>query len=226
MSRRRGFTLIELLVSLVILGLVSLTMAAALSEGGTARRRILARIAPVEDVAAVQDVLRFSLSQLTPVTRPAGGTPIVDISGTARSVKFFAPPPLAGRPAALNKYWLRVRANGDLALSSASIVTVPKKLDPLDPASNAPDAELTWRDHVLMRGVQSLELAYYGPTRDGTGWQDVWRLRTGIPTLIRVRARFQDGDPRIWPDLIVHPVATLDTACVLDPSSGGCRGRS
>jgi hypothetical protein len=34
------------------------------------------------------------------------------------------------------------------------------------------------------------------------------------------------GDPRVWPELIVHPAATVDSLCVIDAATGDCRGRA
>ena len=57
---------------------------------------------------------------------------------------------------------------------------------------------------VLMQGVQSLELAYWGETENTTGWLTEW-VRPVLPELIRVRLTFGKGPHRRWPDLIAAP---------------------
>jgi general secretion pathway protein J len=79
----------------------------------------------------------------------------------------------------------------------------------------------------LLKNVEGLTILYYGSPPGGgvDGWQPRWAARGRLPSLIWIRLQFPPGDGRIWPELIVHPSATVDTQCVLDIKIGKCRGR-
>ena len=51
-----------------------------------------------------------------------------------------------------------------------------------------------------------------------------------LPAVLTVLRRlvisaFEPGDPRPWPDLIVHPLTNIDAACILSAATSHCRGR-
>lgn len=86
----------------------------------------------------------------------------------------------------------------------------------------------TWSGRqVLLNGVRSLDLAYFGPSQHGGPpvWRDDWREQSVMPSLVRVRIAFPDSDRRRWPDLVIHPRADIDANCVLIVQTGKCRGR-
>jgi general secretion pathway protein J len=125
---------------------------------------------------------------------------------------FLAPPPPTQAPGPLRRYQLSLDTRGDLVLDSVSDVALVRR---------------QWTDRqVLMRGVQALDLAYFGlqaPNKT-PAWTDTWYEESVLPSLVRIRLAFPAGDRRRWPDLIVHPQADVDADCQL-VAGAGCKGR-
>jgi general secretion pathway protein J len=210
--RRAGYTLIELLVALAIMGLLSVMLLAGLGGRGDAWRRMDRATTRQETVEAAQNILRIRLQHAWPATRydirPIGP----DFDGDAQRLTFLAPPPERDGPGALRRYTLRLDANGDLVLESVSDLS----LDPTRPE----------RRDVLLRGVRTLDLGYFGAIEPDPAprWGSRWRQRPRMPSLVRVRVEFARDQAR-WPDLVVHPLADIDTECVLVVATGGCSAR-
>ena len=208
-----GFTLVELLASLVVLAMVCLMLVAGLGGRATAWSRMDRDTTRSEGVEAAQALLRDRLQRVWPTTVYNIQPPGPDFDGQARQAVFLAPPPQAAGPAALRRYQLGLDAGGDLLLLSRSDVAADRR---------------RWSQRqVVLRGVESLDLAYFGAaTRDvAPGWRPDWSEQPVMPALVRVRVGFAPGDPRVWPELIVRPAADIDTNCILVASTGGCRGR-
>jgi general secretion pathway protein J len=207
-----GFTLVETLASLAVLALLSLLLTAGMQYGRIRLTRLDAE-STGESIEAAQDALRARLRDVFPTGGFTGATPVVEFDGDADRVAFMAPPPAAEAPSALRHYTLLLSPSGDLTLNSISDV--------------AADASQTERV-VLLRGVSSLHLDYFGATAaDGqTAWRQHWAQQSSLPRLVRMRLEFPQGDRRVWPTLLVAPAATLDSLCVIDANTGGCRGRA
>jgi general secretion pathway protein J len=208
-----GFALVQMLTSLVILGMLSLLLVQGVGVGRRVWDHVETHAAAAQSLASAQDALRNRLERAFPLTDYQSSPPYVDFEGDETVMTFLATPPDSGRPATLRQYDLRVTAGGDLLLSSVS-----------DLAANTGAVQL---DQTLLRGVQQLDLAYFGPiASDQVGrWRTNWNQQPGLPRLIRLRVTFPPGDPRQWPDLIIAPAATIDSECVLEVSTHRCRGR-
>ncbi|WP_277948893.1 prepilin-type N-terminal cleavage/methylation domain-containing protein [Magnetospirillum sp. 15-1] len=207
-----GFTLVELLVSLALLGMAGLLVVAGLGGAHRAWDRTGLRARGAEAAEGAETVLRYRMEGLSASTRRDGGALVTDFQGGPSSVTFLAPPGDGPGPGALRRYTLGLASSGALVLSSAYETA-------RDPSSH--------RDEVLLQGAQSLDIAYFGsaPPDNAPRWRDGWQNRPTPPELIRVRVRFPPGDRRWWPDLVVHPMADVDTECALDSGGDRCRGR-
>jgi general secretion pathway protein J len=206
-----GFALVQLLASLVILGMLSMLLLQGLSTGRRVWEGLDATAAAADTVQTAQSVLRGAVEASYPATRYDYGSPYADFNGAAGALNFLAPPADQGRPAALRRYSLAVTAGGDLVLSSIS-----------DVASDVGAARQT---RVLLRGVQQIDIAYFGAAAPDfmARWRPGWANQPILPQLVRVRLSLPPGDRRLWPDLLIHPGATIDSDCVL--YQGKCRGR-
>lgn len=214
MTRARGFTLVELLVSLVVLALIGLLMSSGVGAGRRAWERVDRSSANIDQVEAAQTIIRDRLARLVPLTRYDAITPYSDIEGKHDVLFFIAPAPYAQQPDALTDYRLSLSTRSELVLSATGDL--------------APLGNPQRQDRVLLRGVATLDLGYFGPQptqRDPPRWTDHWPPQAQPPQLIRVRLTFAPGDRRRWPDLIVHPQTTIDTQCVINIQTGKCKGR-
>jgi general secretion pathway protein J len=214
MRDTRGFALTELLVALVLVGLISMLIVTGVSTGRRVWERADAAATAGETVEAAHATLRHRLEHAFPATRFDASAPYSDFLGSAKTMSFLGPDGDARRPGALRRYVVELTLAGELALTSTS--------DLSDPDAGPHERQ------VLLRGVGSIDLAYFGASAPDNvpRWRFGWRKQAGLPQLVRVRVQFADGDRRWWPELIVHPAATIDSLCVLDTASHRCRGRA
>jgi general secretion pathway protein J len=211
-TAERGFTLVELLVSLAITGAAAGLLVAALGTGGQVAGRLEARAAAGETVAAAQAMLRDRIERLLADTGDgAGQTTQAFTAGTATRFTFIAPA-AGNRPGAgMQRFYLALGI--DHRLDLAAIDAQRKVASPAQ-----------WRIDPLVGNVAAIDLAYFGTAADGVmRWQSDWVGRTDPPALVRVRLRFNEGDGRFWPELVIRLGTTVSTACALDFNTGTCR---
>lgn len=211
-SSEAGSTLVELLVSLAIMALFSLMLAAGLGGRVDAWTRMERQTAAGETVEAAQSILTDRIQRIWPAaTFRFRQPPGPDFNGGPDQMMFLAPAPEAAGRGPLRRYRLSVDAGGDLVLESSSDLALHRQ-------------EL--ERQVLLQGVQAMDLAYFvvAPGQPA-GWRTEWRQPSVLPSLIRVRLTFVEGDRRRWPDLAAHPLADIDDGCRLDVAAGRCLGR-
>ena len=211
--RSQGFALVEALASLVVVGMIGLMLIAGVTTGRRVWERIDTREAQGETLDSAQTTLRDRIEQTFPQTRFDQSPPYIDFRGTSQRLIFLANPPQAERPAPIRRYSLALNTTGELVLSSISDV---------GPAERAIETR-----QVLLAGVRQIDLAYLGPVQANraANWRPTWYDNTSLPQLVRVRLAFEPGDARVWPDLLIHPRATIDTACLLNTITHRCKGR-
>lgn len=215
--REDGFTLVELLVSLALLSMTAVLLLATLTTGRGVERRANASATAGESIAAVQDLLHDRLEAMVPEARFGPGDPIVDMRGEADVLDFTAAPPTAQRPAPPQRFRLLLTRAGELSLFA------------IDPLTNVTDPDMPsvigWTRAPLLGNVARLDIAYFGaaPPDGQRRWRPRWHDRPTLPELVRIRVGFAPGDRRPWPDLIVRPAATVNTACLIDRTTGRCR---
>ncbi len=212
-DRTAGYALIELIASLVILAMIASLMVSGVVAGRRVWERLDTSNAAGDSVTAAQMALRQRLERVFPETRYDAHPPYAFFEGDTSGVTFLAQPRDQQRPNALRIYHLALGTDGSLTLASVSEVAI--------------NTNVTDDSQVLLRGVQSLNVDYYGPGSDGVpAWQLRWKEQPVPPQLIRIRVQFAPGDARQWPDLLVKPVATIDSECILNAATGKCRGRA
>lgn len=216
----RGFTLVEMLVSLAILSMMAAMLLNGLQSVAMFGARSVQKLDADDGIVAGQRILRGRIGQLRAVVDRNSTTPIIDASGDERSFSFVAPPLANGEPDSLWRYRIAATPAGDLVLYTANI---------LDDRYNFAERDLRgWRPLTILGNVQTLRITYFGPQRTGThsAWQNTWQYRPQPPALVRIRVEMRTGDRRHWPDLVVRPRATENTACILDVLTGRCKGLS
>jgi general secretion pathway protein J len=210
--RTEGYAIAEVLASLIIVGMISTMMISGITTGRRVWEREDASDAAAESVAGAQLMLRERIERLFPATLNDEMPPYADLNGTEDQISFVGEARDSQRPTALKRYRLGLDTNGELVLTAVSDVAADK---------TAADETL-----VLLKGVQDFDVAYYGPDSKGNlDWRLVWNHQQSPPELVRIRVQFEPGDTRVWPDLLINPMVTIDSLCILNAATGGCRGR-
>jgi len=217
-NRQAGFSLVEVLVALVLLGLLSMALFSSVGFGMTAWQRGTERSEQIHTSMLVQDLLRRLIGQAYPLLLADGtGTGRVDFAGTATSLDFLAPVPIALASGGRARFKLAIERRGE----SSDLVLTSR------PELAAPDAPAELSRKTLLATVAAAEFAYFGAAQSRTGaeWYDRWSGELNLPALVRVRVSFARSDPRLWPDLTIAPRITADVSCEYDPLTKLCRGR-
>jgi general secretion pathway protein J len=91
-------------------------------------------------------------------------------------------------------------APGDLVL----------RMRPLDLTGGGTAGSET-EERVLIEGIESLEVAYFGAERTDAPpvWWQEWHGQRSLPALVRMRVGFPQDDGRRWPELIVGLMVDL-----------------
>lgn len=210
-GRERGASLVEAIVALGLLALFTLLLLQGLGMARNLWQGAAGRAASAEGIEGAQTVLRERLSALYVGVRYDAPVPYPDVEGSAVAFSFTAPLPQAQGSAGLARYRLGLEAGGDLVLTG--------RID----AGRREDGPV-WRE-VLLRGVGAIDLAYLDAAGESPTWRESWSKEPALPSLIRLRLRFRDGDGRWWPDFLVRPMINVDGDCVLYDEGARCAGR-
>jgi general secretion pathway protein J len=213
----QGFTLIELLVSLALLAVTAVLLLAALTTGRGVEGRAAAEASAGESIAAAHNILRDRIEAMVGEARYGPGDPIVNVNGERADLRFTTPPPLAQQPLPPQRYRLILTPAGELSLFS---------LNPLSTRADPDALTMTgWTRTPLLGNVTRLDISYFGiaPPDNRRRWRPSWRDRSGLPELVRIRVDFGKGDGRLWPELIIRPIATVSSACRLEVATGRCK---
>ncbi|HWA31581.1 MAG TPA: prepilin-type N-terminal cleavage/methylation domain-containing protein [Rhizomicrobium sp.] len=205
-ARDEGFTLVELLVSMTVLALLLVLLFGGLRFGTRAWERSDTTANAVEDVRSVQGLLRTALERACPrrIAVAAPAVPVVDFTGTPNAMSFLAPQP---------------RAFGEASCARSNLSAKPGP-GGVRLAFSFVGADGHPHTRTLFDHLQDVAFAYRG----AGGWQDAWSGRAGLPTLVRIRLRFPDGDAHVWPELYVTPRISAENDCAYSPALKTCQG--
>jgi general secretion pathway protein J len=183
--------LLELLVTLVVLGLLLVTLSQGVRFGLRAQQIEGGIVTGATDLEATSRVLRRLLAQALPGDPSGQGTVF---AGTAHAVSFTTRLP-DGFGAAATK-------QADVSLLVA----------------DGHHLALRWRPHYrrwiatppppatqpLLDGVERLDVAFW----NGESWSAAWSA-PDPPKLVRLHVVFSAGEPRHWPDIIAAPMQSF-----------------
>jgi general secretion pathway protein J len=213
-----GFTLVELLVALALFSLLCSLLFGNVRFGMKAWQYGAVHAEQVDHILIVQNLLRRILEEAYPLFVANDPThPHVDFDGNEKSLGFFSAAPIAA--GAAGRYRFVVAVDRRDAQTNLVMTSRPELADAQDPS--------LVRRTALVTDVEQVEFSYFGvvPPDRAALWHSVWADQSTMPQLVRIRARFHPGDPRLWPDLLVSPRITADVGCVYDALSKRCRGR-
>ncbi len=191
--RPGGFTLLELLVALALVGLIAVALTGGLRFGARVWEASRGASQAMGEVAAIRGFIRQRAMAVRPPRfhhggRETGGA----LSGRRADLRFVTlMPSYVGRG---GLYHLALSAGADTG--GLRLAWWPLGSGPGGPGSGRRD---------LLAGASGLEISYYGApeAREAAAWRDDWPAGRNLPRLISIKVHFPDGDPRVWPELIV-----------------------
>ncbi len=184
-----GFTLLELLISVAIFALLMTVLIGGLQLGTRQARRLTAQIDRSSQVALVEHFLRTRLGAAQPLTAPTSTSRKPQFSGRSDGVDFIAAAPDSVPAGGLQVLSIRLIDSGATDDVQLIVRTRPLRDDPDAPAES--------QTTVLLDHLRGARFLYYGPERprDPPDWRDTWQDMAYLPLLIRLSARFDDGEP-------------------------------
>lgn len=196
--RHHGFTLVEMLVALSVAALL-----VTLVYGGVrvAHRAVHATDALIEDNEIMRISWQFlhgALSRARLARQMNNRDDLTGFAGDSRSLRFVAdmPPYLGiGGPTL-------IMLGTDQVDGAPRLLVTRQRFDyKQEMADNAAE------EAVLLDRLGSLEIAYFGQTRDETTpqWHTEWAEKSHLPNLVSIRVRPLDAPA--WPVLIARPLA-------------------
>jgi general secretion pathway protein J len=214
MTREAGFTLIELLIAMTLLGLLTVALFGGFRFGVRVWDRTESASAGANEIRRAQATIADTLGRAYPEYQNGNPTdPHVYFDGQAGKLTFLGPD--SAQTGALAVITLmRQQVGGQSVLVMQTI-----------PELAANPARQTV-DRVLLRGLASFDLAYFGADKPNTAprWFASWRDMQRLPQLVRIRASFDKTGPE-WTEMVVTPRIAADVACNFDPLTKFCQGR-
>jgi general secretion pathway protein J len=208
-----GFTLLELMIAIALLAMLTLVLFGGLRFGTRVWEASETSITGTDRVLAAQAALSQEISAAYPLfIRESADTAHVAFTGGPDKMTFLAP---AKSPRGAME-WVTIGTLEDNGARSLAVWAALELAPGARPRLQA----------VLLKGLRSLDIAYYGAPspRDSPSWRSDWNGGVTIPTLVRIRATFVDG--RItWPDLTIATHVSIDQGCVYDHLTHYCQGR-
>lgn len=215
-----GFTLLELLIAITLLAVITVIVSGALRFGGQVVGATDRSIELSREVHAVHDLLRLLLTRAYPLPANAETiTPDIAFNGARTELQFVATVPEIFGDGALHRVAIFV----DTASSGRNLTLA------WDPVYDDWSEPLTSFDRStpLLVDVTRLRIDYFGqPERGRAGsWTDTWRERSSLPDLVRINVELSQDQRQTWSPLVVQPRIDVDSGCVFDTVSAGCRRR-
>lgn len=188
-----GFTLLELLVALALVGLIAVVLTGGLRFGARVWEASRDGAQAVGEVSAVRGFIRARAMAVRPLRlREAVAGNAGALSGGRARVRFVTLMPSYVGRGGLHHLALGANEGGN----SLRLAWWPLGSRPGAPGSGQRD---------LLAGASGLEISYFGAPEAGDpmAWREDWPEGGKLPRLLSIKVGFPDGDPRVWPELIV-----------------------
>lgn len=194
---QRGFTLLELLVTLVVLGLLMVTLTQGLRTGLQAwalEGRMGLRSSGLE---TTDRALRQLIGHALP-GEPRSRDPA--LVGTAHTLSFVATLPEGFGAKATHEADVRLLVTSEHRLELLWRPHYRRWIVPLPPSSAI----------TLLEDVEQFDVAFWqpAPPPQQGHWLSAWTARE-LPPLVRLRIEFRTGNERHWPDIVAATMQEL-----------------
>lgn len=194
----RGFTLLELLIGISLVGLILALLFAGMNLGIKSWDVGESRIATSSRQAIVLDFIRRTFEQARVVRWKSGDEDQLAFVGEPESVYFAGSISIRGRESGQHLVSIGL-ADG---AGGRDLVMRWQVLDLRTPGFSRLESS---QPKVLVEGVSSIRLSYYGAKSDSeeSAWHEQWFQLGSLPRLIRLSITMENGET--WPDVIAAP---------------------
>jgi len=217
-AREAGFTLIELLIAITLLALLTTLVFGTMKYAAQAWAKTDRRAVAAADLSAVQDLFRHAIIGAYPAFASADRNDReIAFDGEGQWLALVAPLPAAIASGVEARQRFFVEGEGR---SRALVLGWRFDLPSSDEVAPLPENRVRLLDHL-----RALGFTYFGapdPTQ-APRWWERWSGQSRLPDLVRVHIERDDAALPEWPDLVVQPKATANTACVYDAVAAVCR---
>jgi general secretion pathway protein J len=202
--RSPGFTLLEILVAITLLGLLATLLSGGLRLGTRVWHRGEDQLQALAAIQSAHGLMRRQLAEAVPLTTPDDGESRVRFEGMPTFVRFVGTAPAE----------VMVGGHYEVTLGLSHDDVAQHLVMAWRLLGGSEDDALAGADReqvVLLRDVAALSFAFFGTEdEDETPqWHEMWVESSRLPRLIRIMVYFPDGDPRLWPALVVAPMVQL-----------------
>ena len=201
--REAGFTLLELMVALALVALLIMIMGGGIRFGARVWEASRVRADATGEIQAIRRFLRERALAARPVGRTGGegAQKTIAFQGRAGGMGFVTLMPSYVARGGL--YHVEFGLSDGRASDAITMRWWPYGGAPTGPGAG---------QRRLMEGIKDLKISYFGdPENAGDGrWRDSWSDGAALPRLVSIKLTFPEGDPRVWPELMVAlPSAAL-----------------
>ena len=207
-----GFTLIEVLVGVTLLAMLATMIASGTRMGGRAWNSAERQTTEIDDMDAVQGLLRRTIARARPAFASADPADMrIDFAGGPDALSFVSTQPGTQD----NGPWMRERL---YVARSGQTRALFMSWQPR-PAPSHTEAAAVLLDHVA-----AVRFAYFGSARPGDApvWVDQWSGQDRLPQLVRVSIERDGAAFARWPELVVATRITANAGCVFDARTSTC----
>lgn len=213
-----GFTLIEMLVGITLLAMLAVLIATGTQAGGRAWNSAERQTAEMNDIEAVQGLLRRTIAQARPAFTTADPADMtIAFEGEPDTLRLVSTLPGTWD----NGPWMHERF---FVARSGKTRALFMSWQGAWAATSNPRADLVGEAMLLDR-VAAIRFAYFGPPRSGETpvWVDQWIDRDRLPQLVRVEIQREGNNLAAWPELVVATRVTGNAGCIYDALRSTCQ---
>ena len=216
-SSDAGFTLIEVLVGVTLLAMLVILIATGTRAGGRAWNSAEHQVAEIDEMNAVQGLLRRTIARAKPsfaAADPADMTIAFRGEPDALSVVAAQPGTQDDGPWTLERFF--VARSG----KTRALLMSWQQAGPAATSGPMPVGET-----MVLDQVAAVHFAYFGPPHPGepSAWLNRWTDRDRLPQLVRIAIE-RDGNHFVpWPELVVATRITANAGCIYDALRSTCQ---
>lgn len=212
-----GFTLIEVLVGVTLLAMLATLIATGTRLGGRAWNTAERQAAEIDDMGAVQGLLRRTIARARPSFASADPAEMtIAFNGEPDTLSLVSAQPGTQDSGP----WMRERFFVAGSGKTRALFIDWQSAGAASAAQTAAVKEAKLLDHV-----KAIRFAYFGPPGPGAAaaWLERWVERDRLPELVRVAIERDGNNLAGWPELVVATRITGNASCIYDAQSATCQ---